>query len=265
MSVFSNPTIKSTIERFNGDSFGDLHGFGMYSSPNATYYYLTQWIDGKVYIFNDEWKCITFKRFNYPFYMISIDNNLYMTGLENVWKVDKDLNILRNYNPGGWQGFEGISYNPSNGLIYVAATQKIFVFNFNLKLIRLISTEPHMPSSIAISSNKLYVGTSEGIILIYQNEEIINQFNGCDGKYGSITSILFDSNGYMATSCGYPTLKLYLFSPNGSYTGKSITTPDCPQYIGFDSKGQFIQISGKQISISKFVDTDVSGNKCVVQ
>jgi len=186
--------------------------------------------------------------------MISINNSLYMTGDLNVWKVDQDLNILINYqnptfNSDPW--YRGISYNPSNGFIYVVAIRlnEIRVFNLNLTLIRRFSTLPHSPWSITISSNQLYVGTDNGIVLVYQNESLINQLNGCNGNIDYVTSILFDPNGFMATTCSYPTNKLYLFSPDGSFTGKSITTPSDPSYIGFDSKGRFIIISGYQISI----------------
>ena len=250
--MFTNPTIQSTIRELNGNSFNWLVGFGMYSSPNSTYYYVMDYGYGKVYILNDEWNFISFKSVTNPTYMISIGNSLYMTGYYNVWKVDQDLNILINYEPtGGDPGYKGISYNPSNNLIYVVAhyLYKIQVFNFDLNLIRHFSTSPHEPYSITESSNKLYVGTSGGIILVYQNEKIINQFNGCDGKSKYLRSILFDQNGNMATSCYQPTNKLYLFSPEGSFTGKSVTTPDYPYYIGFDSKGRFIQISAYQISI----------------
>ena len=116
-------------------------------------------------------------------------------------------------------------------------------------MIRRFSTSPDRPRSITISSNQLYVGTRGGIILRYQNEILVNQFNGCNGNDVTVTSILFDPNGYIAITCEYPTNKLYLFSPNGSFTGKSITTPIYPSYIGFDSKGHFIQISWLQISI----------------
>ena len=144
--------------------------------------------------------------------------------------------------------FRGISYNPSNFLIYVVSDllKKIQVFNLDLTLIRSFSTSPHTPYLITESSKILYMGTSGGIILVYQNEKIINQFNGCDGNSVYLTSILFDQTGYMATSCD--SSKLYLFSPNGSFTGKSITTPIYPRYIGFDSKGRFIQISYYRIS-----------------
>ena len=250
--MFSNPTIQSNINQLNGNSFVDLLGFGMFSSNNLTYYYVMDFWNSKVYIFNDQWSFISYKEFYYTAYMIIIGNSLYMTGRNNVWKVDKDLNILIDYNPGGsTPSYLGISYNPSNGLIYVAAPwlNEIQVFSLDLTLIRRISTLPHEPWSITISSNQLYVGTGGGMILVYQNESLINQFNGCDGNSVWLTSILFDPNGYMATSCDNPANKLYLFSPNGSFTGKSITTPQYPRYIGFDSKDRFIQISWKQISI----------------
>ena len=110
-------------------------------------------------------------------------------------------------------------------------------------MIRRLSTSPHAPFSITVSSftNQLFVGTEEGMILVYQN--------GCNRDSVYLSSMLFDPNGYMVTTCWYPTNKLYLFSPNASFTGKSITTPSYPNYIGFDSKSRFIQISWNKISI----------------
>ena len=87
------------------------------------------------------------------------------------------------------------------------------------------------------------MGTDEGMILLYQNERIINQFDGCNGNSVRLGAILFDPIGFMAKKCD----KLYLFSPDGSFTGKTLTINS--QYINFDSKGRFIQISEKQISI----------------
>jgi len=98
--VFSNPTIQSTINQLNGNSFGDIYGFGMYSSSGTVYYYVMDWGANKTYILNDQWSFISFKVFTTPAYMINIGNSLYMTGNLNVWKVDKDLNILINYKPG---------------------------------------------------------------------------------------------------------------------------------------------------------------------
>ena len=63
------------------------------------------------------------------------------------------------------------------------------------------------------------MGTYGGIILVYQNAEIIYRFNGCGGISGALESILFDANGYIATSCdSFPTPNLYLNYPSGSFT-----------------------------------------------
>ena len=248
--MFTNSTIQSNITRLNGNSFSWLVGFGIYSSFNSVYYYLLDYGASKVYILNDQWSFISYKVFNQPCNMITIGNSLYMTGDYNVWKLDKDLNILIEYNPSGYPSYRAISYNPSNGFIYVAANtfSEIQVINLNLTLIRRVSTSPRQPWPITILSNQLYVGTWEGIILVYENEMLINQFNGCNENRGFLTSILFDPNGYMATTC-YLSNKLYLFSSNGSFTNKSITTHESPWYIGFDTKDRFIQISLKQITI----------------
>ena len=166
----------------------------MYSSVNETYYYVMDW-DGKVHILNDEWKLISFKSFTNPAYMINIGNSLYTTGISNVWKVDQDLNILINYNTGGDPGYRGISYNPSNGFIYMYVVayynlNEIQSFNLDLTFIRRISTSPHTPYSITFSSNQLYVGSGGGIILVYQNEILINQLDGCNGNSYYLTSIM---------------------------------------------------------------------------
>ena len=248
--MFTKYTIQSTIYKLKRNPFGSFVSFGMYSSPNATYYYVMGG-NNEVFVLNDQWSLISSKTKTFPFSynMINIGNSLYMTGFDNVWKLDKDLNILINYNSSDSPYYYGISYNPSNGLIYVLAVnlQEINVFNLDLTLIRRISTSPQQPWANTISSNQLYVGPWEGLILVYQNEILVNQFNGCNGNSDYVTPILFDTNGYMATTC-YFTNKLYLYSQNGSLAGNS-ASPQYPLYIGFDSKGRFILTSSQRISI----------------
>ena len=124
-----------------GIYFGFL-GFGMYSSPSTTYYYVMDWSADKIYISNDDWSLISFKAFTTPAYMISIGSSLYMTGHHNVWKVNQDFNISINYNPGDSPIYTGLSYNPSNGLIYVVSymLNEIQVFNSDLTMNRRFST-----------------------------------------------------------------------------------------------------------------------------
>ena len=94
----------------------------------------------------------------------------------------------------------------------------------------------------------MYVGTSNGTILLIVNEVIIRTFNGCNGNAVILSYILFDKCGLMATSC-QTINQLYLYYPNGTYHGKNVITPVSPYYIGYDSKGHFVQISLRQISI----------------
>jgi hypothetical protein len=95
----------------------------------------------------------------------------------------------------------------------------------------------------------LIVGTLTGTIVALVNKTIINSFNGCNGNSAGITSIIFDDYGYMATSCDNPVNRVFLYFSNGSFTGKSISTPSRPFVIGFDSKNRFYILSMNQISL----------------
>ena len=130
--MFTNSSIESTFNQINGNSFRYLGGFGMYSSPDTVFYYIMDYWDDKVFILNDDLSFITSKSFYYPYYMISIGNSLYMTGYSNVWKVDKDLNILINSNPGTYPWYMGISYNPSNITYYMLLQISLMRFKFSI-------------------------------------------------------------------------------------------------------------------------------------
>ena len=68
--MFTNPSIQSTINHSNGNSFGDLGCFGIYSLNNTTYYYVMDISADKVFILNDQWSFISAKVFTKPAYMI---------------------------------------------------------------------------------------------------------------------------------------------------------------------------------------------------
>ena len=208
----------------------------------------------KVYRLNDDWSFLSSKTFTAPSYMITFGNSLYMTGDLNVWKLDDKLNVdvLIPYNVSGTTPtYRGLYFSSNNGFLYVAAVAltEIHVFNLNLTLNHSFSTSPYQPWSITEYNNQLYVGTTNGIVLVVQNEVILKQFNGCGENNVILSSILFDQYGYFATSCNDPINKLYLIFPNGTYTGRTISTPINPRYIGFDSKGHLIQISTNETTI----------------
>ena len=72
MSAFSNLSIQSTFTALNGNSFGGLIGFGMYSSSGTVYYYVMHPSRTGIIILNDQWSFISFKVFSFPTYMINI-------------------------------------------------------------------------------------------------------------------------------------------------------------------------------------------------
>ena len=56
-------TILSTFTEFNGNSFGDIVGFGMIClSFNTSYFVMDRFTD-KVYILNDNWSLVSFAAF----------------------------------------------------------------------------------------------------------------------------------------------------------------------------------------------------------
>jgi hypothetical protein len=81
---------------------------------------------------------------------------------------------------------------------------------------------------------------------VVANKIVIRSFTACSS--GSISSIGFDENGLMAISCESINL-VNLYYYNGTFTGKSLTIPANPTYVGFDSKGHFVVISKTQISV----------------
>ncbi len=245
-------TVRYNITAFNGNRINSSIGFGFFSSCNTSYYVI-DFGAGRVYILNDDWSFVSYKKFNYPACMITIGSSIYMTGQSNIWKLDEDLNILIQYNStnGTSSKYRGISYNSKTGFIFVApiSLTEIQVFDLNLQYSHNISVSPYKPYFIIEYNNKIYVGTRNGTIIVIQNEVIINQFDGCNEANVQLSFIFFDQYGYMARICSESTNKLFFYNSNGTYTGTSLSTPVNPRCIGFDTKGRFFLISHYQIII----------------
>ncbi len=225
-------------------------GFGM-SSSNPIQYYVTHYHQGKIFVFDENWNYVSNKSlFHNVEYMIPVGNYFYISDYFNIWKTDQQLNVLIRYNStGSSHEYRGLYYNSTNDLIYVASSyfEVINVFNLNLTLNDSISTTPYQPWSINENNNELYVGTTNGTVLVILNQQIIKQFNGCNKQSVDIYSILFDDFNNMATSCDNN--QLYLYNTSGSYLNKSIPTANDPRYIGLDSKSRLVVVTSTQISL----------------
>ncbi len=225
-------------------------GFGM-SSSNSIQYYVTHYSQGKIFVFDENWNYVSNKSsFPAVAYMIPVGNYFYITGNDYIWKTDQQLNVFIRYNStGSSPKHGGLYYNSTDDLIYVAieALQVIHVFNLNLILNDIISITPHSPWSINEHNNELYVGTTDGTMLVIVNKQIIKQFNGCNQQSVYLYSILFDEFNNMATSCS--NYQLYLYKTSGSYLNKSMPTVSSPTYIGLDSKSRLVAVTWTQISL----------------
>jgi hypothetical protein len=139
-----------------GVSMGNV-GFAI-SSSNPIRYFVTNYVQNKIYVFDEEWNYVSEKSsFTSVNYIIQVDNYFYITGNQNVWKTDQQLNVLIQLNStGSTPNYRGIYYNSTNSLIYVAATslKVINILNLNLTLTHTISTAPYLPWSISFYNNQ---------------------------------------------------------------------------------------------------------------
>jgi uncharacterized secreted protein with C-terminal beta-propeller domain len=67
------------------------HGFGM-SSSNPIQYYVTHYAEGKIFVFDENWKYFSVKSsFTEVTYMIPVGNYFYITGDYNIWITDQQM------------------------------------------------------------------------------------------------------------------------------------------------------------------------------
>lgn len=213
-------------------------------SSNQTVYYITASL-GQIFTFDDNWNYVATKSsLTSVTFMITIGCFFFITSNTNIWKTDQQLNLIKQYNPVGTSNFKGLFYNSTNNWIYVAAqsTYSIQLFDLDLTLKGNISTSPYQPWAITGYINQIFVGTTNGTIIVIVNEQVINQFNVCGGSAVIVESILLDKFGNMATACS-GNFQLYLYNINGTFKNKSMSVAGTPWYINFDSKSRLVVVS----------------------
>jgi hypothetical protein len=205
----------------------------------------------KINIFDENWNFINSIPYSLPHNIATINNTLFITSENSIYKSDKYLNLIQQYNSTDSPRYYGIYYNTTNNLIYVVAFDHKRIDIFDLELTNRVdsidlSAYP-FPYSIQGYKNDLYVGTYNGLIINISNKKVVKTFNGCNGCSDYITSILFDHYGYMGTSTmnGYA----YLFYPNQTLTNKRLSAPSNFEYMMFDSNTRLILLSKEEISI----------------
>ena len=249
MAVFKTSSLQSTIKTYSpGNNFAWSIGFCYLFDSNTTFYVSDAAI-GIITIFDANWNYLAFKSFKSASFMIAVNNSLYISGNDIIYKTDKYLNILCKYNNSLTATYRGLHFNSLNNTIYVAGFDKnsIFIFDLNLNLVDSMSTQGYQPYSIQRYKNYIYVGTNSGQFLAIENKVIIKTVSVCAGTVAA--SILIDHFGYMATNCFHINATYLYYSENVSYTGMSLTYAVKPWFIQFDLNGRFVLISPSQINI----------------
>jgi DNA-binding beta-propeller fold protein YncE len=143
-----------------------------------------------------------------------------LQGWSRVIKLDFDLNHSSNVinDP----SIYGIHFDLSTNNIYIASwnRQSIYIYHTNdettFNKIHTIGTS-HSLRSITIHNDKIYTGTDNGRILVYNNTNnalIQVMVNMCSS---SIWSVKFDCNDNMIYSCFYPPM-VKIIGTNGINT-----------------------------------------------
>ena len=212
-----------------------------------TSYYVVDYNYG-VFLLNDNYDYVTKQTFSKPNCIVNVNSSLYKTGDQNIWKTDKFLNLLITYSSSSHK-YQGILYNCTEYLIYVAPYTNTYlqVFDLNLNLYSsTISVSSHFPFSLAENNNELYVGTTGKIVLVVVNKAIIRSFTACIADF--ISSMVFDKFGLMAIACRDDKM-VKLFHSNGTYTSKDLATSEKVHDVRFDSKGRFVVSLDKELRI----------------
>ncbi len=197
-------------------------------------------------MFNKNWEFLNIKNLAKPVYMEIVDNELYITGDHNIYKTDKNVNLIKTFTNTG-AGYRGIYYNKTNNIFYIAAEFlfKIDIFDRNLTLLFSISTGALNPYSMHVYNDQLIIGSTNGIVFFVQNDAILKNFSTLCAQHNMVFA---DQFGYFAIAC-FQTSIAYIYHVNGTYMNIMMSTALQPTHMRFDMKGQFIVDTVNEIEI----------------
>ncbi len=92
----------------------------------------------------------------------------------------------------------------------------------------------------------MYVGLYGGVISVLENNLVVENITTLCTGY--ISSIVIDSNDLMGVLCWNNNM-LYLYTTNGSYTDKNMTTPSLPRFMNYDLNGHLLIAGSFQINL----------------
>ncbi len=249
LDVFQKFSLRTTILSYPAKSFG-LYGFGIIDDANATYYALDNInsTHSNFVLYDRNWTYLTHKTMPIylPYSIQSINNELFIAAFNGIYRIDKYFNFVGSYNKTG-AVYKGIYHNYTTDILYVvrAGSNRLDLFFRNFSFISSINFT-NQPYAITEKNGKLYVGLSNGVICVIENNLVAKNITTLCTGY--ISSILIDANDLMGVIC-WSNSMLYLYTTNGSYIGKNMTTPSGPRFMNYDLNGHFIIAGSSQINL----------------
>ena len=190
-----------------------------------------------------------------------VNGYFYFTADSYFYKTDVTFKVALNYYSKPNAIYRQMYYDSSSSKFYVAPNmlQLIQVFDNNCTLVQNISLGNNYPYGLNYFNGKLYVGTmynsyyGSNQIAVLQNGIITNRINvtfcsiGTGSQFG-VTSITFDSYGYMANTC-YANNTLILTDSNGTNYNKFLNTAPHSYISQIDFSGRFVVTSLQSLDI----------------
>ena len=175
--------------------------------------------------------------------IIILDNGntkeIYISHEHGINRLNSSLDrVLTVSNNTLFGGIRGIWYNNTADEIHLFTQDhnKVYLFNRDLNYTGYYNITCKS-TYVTEQSGIIYAAAANpyGRIMMIKDKTVINEFPTPD----IVIRLLFDNYGILAILC--PNNMTYLYYPNGTYTGKSWTSPiDGSTNFGFDPFGNFI-------------------------
>ena len=130
--------------------------------------------------------------------MVTVGSYLYISSGNTIFKTDKNLNSLDQYNNSN-AIYHGLYYDCTSNILYLCNeyNRTVDLFDLNFVLSENISL-PYSLQSIAGYNNTLYIGAFETKICAIFVKKVIKYYDYAAFHGSRIASILFDKLGYIA-------------------------------------------------------------------
>ena len=146
--------------------------------------------------------------------------------------------------------YHSIYYGSISSVVYVASESApgLSVFDTNCNFLRYMSFVGYSPSySLSYFNGNLY-GDDGGSNVEVASKSTISFVAKYSTLCDYISSITFDSFGYMAVGCWYNQVALYN-AYNGSYLNLQLATSNYPSFTVVDASGRLVSLSNNVIDI----------------